>query len=219
MRNYSARLRNNAASRQFPTGAMPTRRRMLAMAALSAAAAFCPAAGFPLNADEAREHVQKMLAAFKDVGLSQISDDEFIAEFEEALGKFGDVQIIARAALGKSWRTASKSQSREFTKIFQSYLAKKYGRILRKYASREITIKSSRKFKRLYEVNSTARSASNRPINIRWMVSDSSGEAKLVDIILEGVSMLGAERSEIQAMLSKRNGDIDTLTNDLKARL
>ena len=126
--------------------------------------------------------------------------------------------IIARSALGRPWRNATRSQRLEFIEVFRSYLATKYSGILRKFASRDLKIRSSRKIKSFIEVNSIARNDDNQAINIRWLVSDKSGKIKMFDIIFEGVSMVGAERSEIQAMLDKRNGDIAKLINDLNGR-
>ncbi|MDH5530104.1 MAG: ABC transporter substrate-binding protein, partial [Paracoccaceae bacterium] len=43
------------------------------------------------------------------------------------------------------------------------------------------------------------------------------GKDLFFNIIIEGVNMLAAERTEIGAMLDKRKGDISRLTADLTA--
>ena len=55
------------------------------------------------------------------------------------------------------------------------------------------------------------------PFEVRWHVFNKSGKDQFFNIIIEGVNMLAAERTEIGAMLDKRKGDISRLTADLKA--
>ena len=41
-------------------------------------------------------------------------------------------------------------------------------------------------------------------IAVDWQVSDRSGSAKVVNLVIEGVSMLANERAEVGAMLEAR---------------
>ena len=170
---------------------LATRRELIGFLAAIAAAASIPSTVLSLTGNEAKQLVENLIEKFNKVGQSGISDEEFIEEFKKALGQFGDIPIIARSALGRPWRDATRDQRIEFTMVFQSYLARKYGKILRKFASNDLKIRSTRKIKSFFEVSSLARNASNQLIDIRWLVSDKSGKIKLFDIILEGVSMVG----------------------------
>ena len=218
MRNCSAHSKVSADLPKYREARPATRRELIGFLATIAAAASIPSTVLSLTGNEAKQLVENLIEKFNRVGRSGISDEEFIEEFKIALGQFGDIPIIARSALGRPWRNATRDQRIEFTMVFQSYLARKYGKILRKFASNDLEIRSTRKIKSFFEVSSAARNASNQLIDIRWLVSDKSGKIKLFDIILEGVSIVGAERSEIQTMLDKRNGDVALLIADLKAR-
>jgi phospholipid transport system substrate-binding protein len=48
-------------------------------------------------------------------------------------------------------------------------------------------------------------------INVGWQVSDRSGSARVVNLIIEGVSALANERAEVGAMLDAQGGDLDKL--------
>ena len=52
---------------------------------------------------------------------------------------------------------------------------------------------------------------------MRWQVSDKSGRNLFFNLIIEGVNMLSAERTEIGAMLDRRGGDIAALARDLRS--
>ena len=51
---------------------------------------------------------------------------------------------------------------------------------------------------------------------MRWHVFDKSGKDLFFNIIIEGVNMLAAERTEIGAMLDRSKGDIGRLTAALQ---
>ena len=48
-------------------------------------------------------------------------------------------------------------------------------------------------------------------MKVVWQVSDGSGSLKLIDLRVEGVSMLSTERQEFRSKLKKFEGSIDDL--------
>jgi len=52
---------------------------------------------------------------------------------------------------------------------------------------------------------------------VSFLVSDRSGRDRFFDLVIEGISMRITERTEIGAMLDRRNGDIDALIADLRS--
>ena len=48
-----------------------------------------------------------------------------------------------------------------------------------------------------------------------WHVAEVSGRPLFFNLIIEGVNMLAVERTEIQAMLAARGGDVARLVQDL----
>jgi phospholipid transport system substrate-binding protein len=53
------------------------------------------------------------------------------------------------------------------------------------------------------------------PFEMLWHVADVGGQPLFFNLIIEGVNMLAVERTEIQAMLSARGGDVGRLVQDL----
>ena len=51
----------------------------------------------------------------------------------------------------------------------------------------------------------------NPSLKVVWQVSDGSGSLKLIDLRVEGVSMLSTERQEFRSKLKKFDGSIDDL--------
>ncbi len=54
------------------------------------------------------------------------------------------------------------------------------------------------------------------PFEVTFLVSDRSGGNRFFDLLIEGISLLRTERTEIGAMLDRRGGDIDALIADLR---
>jgi phospholipid transport system substrate-binding protein len=71
---------------------------------------------------------------------------------------------------------------------------------------------------KFYEVMAVTELRGSAPFEVAFRVSDRSGRNLFFDIIIEGISLLSAERVEIGALLDARNGNIAKLTQDL-ARL
>lgn len=137
-------------------------------------------------------------------------------DFEKLFVKYADVPIIAKTSLGVARRSASNSQIKAYTKVFQGYMARKYGKRFREFIGAEIKVISSTKAKRGYEVRTNVTFSGKKPFIVDWKVSDASGRDKMFDLIIEGISMLRLEREEIGAMLDRRGGDLDKLIAHLK---
>ncbi len=137
-------------------------------------------------------------------------------EFEKLFVRYADVPTIARSALGAAARSASDGQMKAFTKAFQGYISRKYGRRFREFIGGKIEVNDARPVKSYFEVISTAYLKGESPFEVRWHVSDKAGKSLFFNIIIEGVNMLASERAEVGAMLDKRKGDIDALIEDLK---
>jgi phospholipid transport system substrate-binding protein len=189
---------------------------MLGLAGGMAAAAL-PLPALALNVDEAKEMIARAVADVNKIIDSGKSESAMFGDFERLFVKYADVPTIARSALGVAARSASGGQMSAFTKAFQGYISRKYGRRFREFIGGKIEVTDARAIKSYYEVISVATLRGESPFDLRWHVSDKSGQNRFFNIIIEGVNMLASERTEIGAMLDKRGGDIDALIADLKA--
>ena len=140
-----------------------------------------------------------------------------LKDFERLFTRYADVPTIARSVLGTAARSASKAQLSAYTKAFQGYISRKYGRRFREFQGGQIDVAEARAVKSYYEVISTARLPGDAPFEVRWHVSDKSGKSLFFNIIIEGVNMLASERTEMGALLDQRGGDLDRLIADLKS--
>ncbi|MES2843395.1 MAG: ABC transporter substrate-binding protein [Pseudomonadota bacterium] len=191
-------------------------RRGFAVAMAGAFAASLPIPAQALTVDQARGLIDKAVADVNRIISSGKSEQAMFGDFEKVFAKYADVPVIARSALGPAARTATSAQLSAFTKAYQGYISRKYGRRFREFIGGSIEVTDAKPIKTYFEVISVARLQGEAPFDLRWHVSDKSGRNLFFNIIIEGVNMLASERAEIGALLDKRKGNIDTLIADLK---
>ncbi len=192
-----------------------TRRNFLGSAAAGALFASMPVPAFALSEAQAQGLVDALVTDINKVIASGKSEKSMIRDFERIFVKYADVPIMARYTLGADARSASSSQLRSYTKAFQGYIARKYGRRFREFIGGRLEFKSSRKIKNGYEVRNIAFLKGESPFEVTFLVSDKSGKRLFYNMFVEGVNMLLTERTEIGAMLDQRGGDLNRLIRDL----
>lgn len=193
----------------------PTRRAVVAGTTAIFALALSPRA-FALTESEAERLISGAVGDINKVINSGKSESAMYGDFEKIFRKYADVPTIARSALGPPARQASAAQMKAFTNAFSGYLARKYGKRFREFIGGKIEVTGARQVKSFQEVKAVAKLQGQAPFAVSFMVSDRSGSDKFFDLLIEGISLLKAERSEIGAMLDKRRGDINALVGDLK---
>ena len=77
--------------------------------------------------------------------MNKKSEDIMFSRFEEIFSKYADVPLIARKALGPTWRGASKAQRSAYVSAFRGYMARYYGKRFEEFLGSEIIVSNSRK--------------------------------------------------------------------------
>ena len=196
----------------------PTRRALLAGLAGAAFAALAGPARAQ-SADKAAAFVTGLAAEVTKLINSGQSEARLYAAFEGILARYGDMPAVAASVLGPPWRSASAGQKQQFVAAFQSYLARRYGGQFRDYRNARIEVKGTKEGGKAGTlVQTVVLRPGQETIAVDWQVSDRSGSPKVVNLVIEGVSMLANERAEVGAMLEAARGDLNTLIAQLRAR-
>lgn len=201
----------------MPSNVTLSRRSLVAGLAAAPLLAALPFPAAALTAEAAKSLVDKTVATVNSIINSGKSEAAMLRDFEKLFANYADVPAIARSVLGTAARSASKAQLSAYTKAFQGYISRKYGRRFREFVGGQIDVAEAKAVKSYYEVISTARLKGQAPFEVRWHVSDKSGKSLFFNIIIEGVNMLASERTEMGALLDQRGGDLDRLIADLKS--
>ncbi len=194
-----------------------SRRHLIAAAGAAAATlSATPTLSFALTDSSARTLVDRIVKEINRVISSGKAVSSMIRDFERIFARYADVNIIARSTLGADSRRASAAQMRAFTDAFRGYIARKYGKRFNEFVGGKIEVKGVRRVKSWHEVRSTVYLRGESPFEVLFLVSDRSGKDLFFDMVIEGVSLRLTERTEIGAMLDRRQGNIDALIQDLR---
>lgn len=192
------------------------RRELLSGAMALATATMLPPPAFALNTAEARALIDRLVGEINAIINSGKPETAMYKDFEGIFAKYAYVSGIARSVLGPPARTASKAQMQAFSKAFQGYMARKYGKRFREFIGGQLIVQDAKPLKSFYQVRTTAILKGQEPFEVTFMVSDVGGRIQFFDMLIEGISLLKSEKTEIGAMLDKRHGDINGLIADLK---
>lgn len=144
---------------------------------------------------------------------------QLTGDFERLLARYADMPAVSASVLGPPWRGASAGQKQAFVAAFQGYLARKYGAQFDEYRNARIDVKGARDGGKAGVLVTTQVVRPNQsPVAVDWQISDRSGAPKVVNLVIEGVSMLATERAEIGALLEASKGSVDGLIGALQAR-
>ena len=178
---------------------------------------FCNLCSFQkLYADRVVDSQNLVASLYNDLvatSMKEMSIDEQKKELEKLFQKYVDIPIIARAVLGKSWREANTDQRTLFVNAFKNYVSNKYGRQFSEFKGTTLKVVKSRDTltKAGVLVSTVVVVPGNPSLKVVWQVSDGSGSLKLIDLRVEGISMLSTERQEFRSKLKKFDGSLDDI--------
>ncbi len=166
---------------------------------------------------QSQQLVENLYSDLVAISMKELSIDEQKTELKKLFQKYVDVPIIARAVLGKSWRLANSDQRKRFINVFKTYVSHKYGRQFSEFKGTTLEIIKSRDTltKAGVLVSTLVVVPGNPSMKVVWQVSDGSGSLKLIDLRVEGISMLSTERQEFRSKLKKFEGSMDDLIQDI----
>lgn len=178
-----------------------------------AATALMPTNAMAFSTTQAEKLIGAAVSDITRIINSGKSEAAMLRDFESIFSRYADVPTISRSVLGPPARSASSAQLSAFARAFQTYISRKYGRRFREFIGATVKVTGSKSVKSFYEVSTVTDLRGEAPFEVTFVVADRSG--RFIDIRIEGVSLLKAERGEIGAMLDARRGNLDQLIADL----
>jgi phospholipid transport system substrate-binding protein len=174
-----------------------------------------PRTALALTEASAKALIDQLVGEINRVIASGKAETAMYGDFERIFARYSDTSYISAYAMGVDGRRASSAQKKAFSKAFQSYIARKYGKRFREFIGGRLEVQGVRKVKNWYEVRTIAYLRGESPFDVTFLVSDRTGKDLFFNMFIEGVNMLLTERTEIGAMLDRRGGDIDKMIADL----
>ena len=139
--------------------------------------------------------------------------------FRRILQQSFELKLIARFTLGRFWRRASAAQQKEYTRLFEDFIVKAYATRFSDYKGEKFIVGKVRNINnRDTLVQSELTLADGRKIPVYWRVRNGKS-LKIIDVLVEGVSMAITQRDEFSAIINRSGGRLDGLITALRKKL
>lgn len=147
-----------------------------------------------------------------------LSDGEREQSFRAIFQRVFMMPEISQMALGRHWRTATQEQRDEFTHLFEDLLVVTWSRRFKDYSGEKIVIgEPVASGDGDVLLDSHVERPGQQPIRVDWRLRGGQGRYRVLDIKIEGVSMLLSYRSEYQSIL--QNGGVASLLPLLRQKV
>jgi len=129
-----------------------------------------------------------------------------------------DFISMSKWVLGKHWKTASETQRLKFIAEFKALLIRTYARALLEYSGQNIKYYpiEQNPQSNLAVVKTELTSSSNTKLPILYRMHQKNEEWKVIDIAVDGVSLVTTYRGSFATQI-KKNG-FDSLLNELSKK-
>jgi phospholipid transport system substrate-binding protein len=152
---------------------------------------------------------------------SNVSAAEKNARFTKLFNQDLDLDFIGKFVLGRYWRTATPQQRKDFIDVYRKLNIQTWSARFDEFKGRHFEFlgtESSKSPDQIF-VNTQVPMDEGAPAQVKWRVKETNGQMRVVDIIIENVSLAQTSRSEYTTYIQKSPNGIDGLIADLRSRL
>jgi phospholipid transport system substrate-binding protein len=131
--------------------------------------------------------------------------------FRQLFRQYFDVEACARAALGPYWLKATALQRQEFVGLYEDYVVIGYSKALRTLGGDSFTVLGTQLDKERIIVTSRIQISDAAPIRVDWQLSKTNRGYKVIDVIVNGISMASTQHSDLVSVIQRNDGHMPAL--------
>jgi phospholipid transport system substrate-binding protein len=199
----------------------PSRRGVLAVFAAALIAASWPA-GAADAGTEGKAFIENLagqaIAALTAPGISR---GERESRARTLLTDNFAVPTIGQFVLGRYWRTATPEEREEYLRLFEELIVVTYVDRFSRYSGERLRVNNavvdpeSRDILVYSEITRPA----GGPVQVAWRVRRTPPSFKIVDVLVEGVSMGQTQRSDFASVIRNNGGALSALLEEMRRRV
>lgn len=156
----------------------------------------------------------KAIGALTDKSLEpEVRRERFRTLLNEGL----DIQYVGQFVLGAYRRRADEQQMEQFLNLLEDNIVQNYAWRFRSYNGQQVRLLNVRDGSRDTQIVETEleQTGDAPPIRVDWRVHRKDGAFKVIDIVVEGISMMVTQRDEYVGFM-RSNGGVDALIEALR---
>lgn len=134
---------------------------------------------------------------------AKLSTDDKRKRVEDVVLASVDFETLSKLVIARNWSKFSDAQRTEFMTLFKNHLSMTYGRNVESYKNEKVTITGSREES---GGDTTVKTKIVRggpgDILVDYRMRQTAGTWKIIDVIIEGVSLVSNFRSQFQDVVA-----------------
>jgi phospholipid transport system substrate-binding protein len=155
--------------------------------------------------DTVEAQIDKMLAKMQTPEFKGLERDAKLTEINQIINQVFDYQELSRRTLGREWKKFSPDQQKEFVELFAKLLENIYADRILAYTHEKIEFGKETELKKgQMEVESYIITTDNKKVPLFYRMTNKSGQWRVYDVVIEGVSMVKNYRGQFRDILSKK---------------
>ncbi len=159
---------------------------------------------------------QDVFAKLTDPALSQTEKER---DLRNLFRQNFDVPAISRFVLGKHWRGASTAERQDFVDAFEEMNTRQFLAMVGKFSEEMfsvVKVQQDAAKPNLSFVSTKIAQSEGEPISAVWRIRNNDGHYKILDIVVEGVSMAITLRHEYGAVV--KSDGVDGLIANMREK-
>ncbi len=174
-----------------------------------------------LDAGKAENFVKKVTTeGIEEIINADVSQAQKNERFEKLFNEYLDLDYIGKFVLGRYWKTADEKQRADFLEVYREFNVKTWSKRFDEFKGKHFDFEGttpSNSEGQIF-VNTSVQMKEGAPAKVVWRVKEQNKTFKIVDIIIENVSLAITARNEYTAFIKQAPNGVDDLIKDLKAK-
>jgi phospholipid transport system substrate-binding protein len=149
---------------------------------------------------------------FAEVGIddilsANINEADKTERFRNLFNEGFDIPAIGRFVLTRNWRRANDTEKQEFVGLFEDVIVYTWSRRFSKYDGQTIDVRGTTPDGETGTlVDSAIVDSNGQSVSVQWRLRQREEGLRIVDVIVEGVSMAITYRQEYASVIRQRGG-------------
>jgi phospholipid transport system substrate-binding protein len=128
-----------------------------------------------------------------------------------------DIPTIGRFVLGTHYREATEAQRQEYFKLFEDMIVSTYTQRFADYSGQSFKVMGAdASGAEDTVVKSQIIQKDGPPVDIDWRVRSKGGQMKIVDVMVDNISMSATQRDDFDGVIESGGGRVDALLDSLR---
>ena len=159
--------------------------------------------------------------AIASMTAKDLSDTERTQNFRKLFIGSVDLPVIGKFVLGRHWRTATPEQQQEFLDLFENMLVLTWSSRFRDAADTVTfqVVDAKPDVDQGILVESHIVREKQEPVSVLWRLRTTDGSYRVIDLIVEGTSMLFEYREEYASVINQNGGKVEGLIEALRKKV